>query len=522
MLRLLLITLAVGTIRFDAVASQTATVPSAPEQSASEEAEPLEPEDAALETSEGDALSLPPPPEKPDGVLPLKELTRLDFAPRDRPKPLLYGPRLVIVSESGFVEGHNADTGEFAWKLGLPGEQLFNPVVFDSTPLLPDEMPEFTVVLSSPTGHVAILDGPTGEIRREAWLPFELALPPVKGPGDTIFLATPSGDIVSYDVLSERVVFQTATGETPLALVSNESTLVVSGASRTLTAIDLPDGALRWTLTGRAGFHAEAAFDETGERIYIGDDTGELYSVEASSGKIKFRWSTGAAIRSRVLVEPDRIFVATFANWLFAFRPGNGHELWRSNLPGRPATDPRRIGARLLLATFDGMLVEINPNRGQLAKSYQAPGEIVHAPAFFLAEPSEEELLMAGPALADDLDDDEDLEADLDPDIFGPAEMLTFVDADAPSEDPDAADDLDEAEDGDDAAAAAEEILAAPREPLWFERSRVAVALRNGQVLLLQHAVALPTVPTTELDGETSDETTAEPKTEAVRIPKPR
>ena len=64
--------------------------------------------------------------------------------------------------------------------------------------------------------------------------------------------------------------------------------------------------------------------------------------------------STGASIRSAVLLEDKRIYVATFANSLYAFHSGNGTELWRANLPGRPATGPKRVRNRLLVPTLDG------------------------------------------------------------------------------------------------------------------------------------------------------------------------
>ena len=131
----------------------------------------------------------------PDGLLPVEELTRLDFTPRDRPKALLYGTTLLVVGSSGFVQGHDAVSGEFAWKLGLPGEALHAPLVFEAGPLVRGETDAFTVVVSGPSGHVLLVDGLTGDIQQEARLPFELALPPIRGPDNIVFLATPSGDI---------------------------------------------------------------------------------------------------------------------------------------------------------------------------------------------------------------------------------------------------------------------------------------------------------------------------------------
>ena len=458
--------------------------------------------DAASLADEDEVKAPTPPPRKkpPDGLLPVVELTRLDFTPRDRPKALLYGTHLLVVGSSGFVEAHDAATGEFAWKLGLPGEALHDPLVFEAGPLVRGETDAFTVVLSEPSGHVLLVDGLTGDIQQEARLPFELALPPIRGPDDIVFCATPSGDIVAYDVRTKEVVFQTATGETPLALASTDSLLVVSGGSQTLTALDLPAGTLRWTFTGRAGFYAPAAFDKDDARVYIGDDTGEFYSLDARSGKVTFRWSTGAAIRSAALVEGKRLYLASWANTLFAFNATTGDEHWRANLPGRPATSPMRVRNRLLVGTYDGVLVEIDPARGQPGKRYVAPGEIVFAPSFFLAEPSPDEINeLEAEAEAIERDADADLEDDdpmteLDPEIFGPEELDARRELSADDATPDAS----------------TETLELPSEPAWFERSRIAMALRSGEVLLLGHQVAQPasigTEDTEGLDGEEDDD----------------
>lgn len=443
--------------------------------------------DEPQEVQDGTDTPKPAPPKKPpDGLLPVQELTRLSFTPRDRPKALLYGTHLLIVGSSGFVEGRDAATGEFAWKLGLPGEDLFDPLVFEAGPLVDGHTDAFTVVLSEPSGHVLLVDGLTGEIRQEARLPFELALPPIRGPDNIVFFATPSGDILAYDVLTKEVVFQTATGETPLALASTDSVLVVSGADQTLTALDLPAGALRWTFTGRAGFYAPATFDQDGARVYVGDDTGELYSLDVTDGKVKFRWSTGAAIRSAALIEGKRLYLASWANTLFAFNASTGDEHWRANLPGRPATSPMRVRNRLLVGTYDGVLVEINPARGKPGKQYVAPGEIVVPPSFFLAKPSPEELASEAEVIETESDadlDDEDPLTTLDPEIFGPEELdgaealeITASDDELLTDD----------------ASRVEDEPEAPDDPAWFERSRIAMALRSGEVLLLGHQVAQP------------------------------
>jgi len=129
------------------------------------------------------------------------------------------------------------------------------------------------------------------------------------------------------------------------------------------------------------------------------------------------------------------------------------------------------------------VLVEINPAGGQPGKRYVAPGEIVVPPSFFLAKPSPDELAEEAEADADGEDDDPLTE--LDPEIFGPEEL----DGAEEALDIAAREELSSDDDTPDASTTTDEL---PSEPAWFERSRIAMALRSGEVLLLGPKVAQP------------------------------
>ena len=47
-----------------------------------------------------------------------------------------------------------------------------------------------------------------------------------------------------------------------------------------------------------------------------------------------------------------------------------------------------RFGKRLVVATYDGAIVEVDPQKGAVAKTYEAPGELASPPAFLAVLPS--------------------------------------------------------------------------------------------------------------------------------------
>lgn len=394
----------------------------------------------------------PPPPPPPDGLLPVAELARFEHSPRDRPHLLLLRDFLVVVTRSGLAHGIDLTTGELQWKLGLPGEELFPSVV-----LPPHE--DLSLLLSTPSGRLFLLDGRTGRIESEKQLPFPLARAPFVSDASVLYAGTPEGVIHGFDLESDTEIFATAIGEAPSAFASSSNLLAVSGAGQTLTGLDPVTGVVKWTHVGRGPFRAPATFGDDRTRLYIGSDTGEFYCLDATTGKVKFKWATGASIRSPALVEGDRVYVSTYSNTVYAYGARNGHEQWRADLPGRPASGPVRLYQRLMVATQDGMLIEIEPTRGHLGKSHVVSGEIPDSPVFHIV-----------PA----------------PDIAVLPEEPESLPAEALLADPKLTDESSEE----------------PEEPKWYELSRIAIALRSGQVLLLRHQSPEPPKPEEALDAE--------------------
>jgi outer membrane protein assembly factor BamB len=380
----------------------------------------------------------PGPPPPPEGILPVGEIARLSFPPSDRPRAFLHQDRLVIVTASGAIEGHDAVTGEFRWKLGLPGESLFGPVLYRSDP--------FEILLSSASGRLFVVDAATGEIRRETQLPVELALAPLVDLPH-LYAGTPGGDVVALDAETGSERFRAQLGEPPLALASSGGKVLVSGSGRMLTALEAGSGAPSWRFRGRSRFHAPAVFSE--DRLYIGNDAGEFYCLSLSDGDTRFQWATGASIPFPALVEDRLVYVTSFGNDLYVYHAGGGAERYRVKLPGRPATSPVRFGRRLVVVTYDGTVVEVDPEKGAIAKTYAAPGELGSAPAFLPALPQLAQLA----ELAQSADS-----ADSAP----PAQTAGM----AP---PDPA------------------VAVESPEPEWYDTHRIALVLRTGEVLLLGH-----------------------------------
>lgn len=417
------------------------------------------PTEAADDASDEEAQETPKEPPPPDGLLPLAEVARFSYTPSERPSVLVEETTLIVVTSSGVVDAYDTTTAELRFRLGLSGERLLPPVRAPGEPLV--------IALVSETGKLFRIDGLRGDILSEHELGIRPALPPLypERPDDLLVLGTEEGEVVTFDAAgAER--WRAQLGERPMALERSDSTLFVSGGTQSLFALDMATGRVRFRFRGRGAFHAPVALDAKGEKLYVGDDGGDFYCLRADDGKIEFRWATGGAIRDRALVEGDRVYIATYGNTLYAYRSGNGHEQWRLNLPGRPRGAVRRVHQRLLVTMLDGALVEVQPDRGRRTGIGQAPGEPLSPPSLYVAPRLDVAAgTVSGPASSK------------------PVRATASESGGDPPLDPPGSDDA----------------------LLWYERSRIAVSLRSGEVVLLAHERPEPVLPEADADSDASE-----------------
>ena len=304
-------------------------------------------------------------PTKQPGLLPLQPLAHVNLGALPVGPALVFEDSLIVVTEAQVAMRLDSKTGDLLWKLGLSGSSLLPPSLMSETLLIVDR-----------SGTLFLVDAATGLIAKEFSTGISPSLPPT-WKENVVFLATPDAGIFGYDIDTMEEIWSAAVQDPPLAMAVGGDLLVVSDQAGALHALDSKSGLQRWQFQGRGRFPAPAVFDSKKERIFIGDTKGVFYSISARNGKVHYRWPTGAAIPLSPLVEEDRVYVATFGNTLFCYRPGNGHELWRANLLGRPAASPQRVRRRVVVVTFDGQVAEYGSGGTRDTPIYTAPTQIL-------------------------------------------------------------------------------------------------------------------------------------------------
>ena len=149
-----------------------------------------------------------------------------------------------------------------------------------------------------------------------------------------------------------------------------ENTLLVGNQTTGLVSLYPKLLLNRWTLPIKGGVVSEITVDKGS--AYFGGGDGFLYSVNAETGKVNWRYDLHNPIVSRPTVEGGRLFLTTTDDTIFAFDAGTGKWLWHyrrrsaSVATIRGASSPLVDGNEVLAGLSDGFLVALNLNDGQL------------------------------------------------------------------------------------------------------------------------------------------------------------
>lgn len=145
----------------------------------------------------------------------------------------------------------------------------------------------------------------------------------------------------------------------------------VGAASGSLHAYDL-DGRPLYRFELHESIESEPALDPEHDELYVGTERGELYALTASSGKIRWRVETGAALRRRPVLYRDALYLITEEDVVESRARADGSVLWsykrdRSDgfLVAGHAGLALTADGRILTAFSDGTVVALDALDGR-------------------------------------------------------------------------------------------------------------------------------------------------------------
>lgn len=125
----------------------------------------------------------------------------------------------------------------------------------------------------------------------------------------------------------------------------------------------LPHGlALRWQFRGMGGISSPPTAADG--LIYVGSNSGNLYALDAQTGREFWRFKTAGAINLAPTVALGLVYVVSEGQ-LYALDNQTGYEQWRFQTEGQFSMGPASAGQLILAGANNGLLYALDAQTGQ-------------------------------------------------------------------------------------------------------------------------------------------------------------
>jgi outer membrane protein assembly factor BamB len=125
-----------------------------------------------------------------------------------------------------------------------------------------------------------------------------------------------------------------------------------------------------------------------GNRVYIGDYSGDVYSLRGFNGDTVWKFHAGGDVKGAIAYDSGRVFFGAYDGRLYALRAGDGKLLWRAESNrdwlgnhGQFYSTPSVAYSRVYLGSTDGHVYSFGERSGKLRWSYKTGGFVYGSPA---------------------------------------------------------------------------------------------------------------------------------------------
>jgi outer membrane protein assembly factor BamB len=279
--------------------------------------------------------------------------------------PATDGSRVYVPVRPAGLVAVSLATGEVAWRTTSAIAQ--GPVYADGRLFL------------ATADTLEGLDPGSGDALWRTPLVAPAAAPPFVS-GELVLVPLESGDVLAARQSDGGVAWRLAVGGRPAgAVLTQGETVVAALGDGRVVGLDRATGERKWEqqLGGAAtGLTGQA------NAIYAGSLDNFFYCLDAGSGRIRWRWRTGADIVGQATVDDKRVYFVSLDNMIRALDRGSGVQRWKKPLVARPVVGPLRIGDLLLLSSLSTELRAVAADTGEAAGRYDLGGELGAPPVF--------------------------------------------------------------------------------------------------------------------------------------------
>lgn len=123
-----------------------------------------------------------------------------------------------------------------------------------------------------------------------------------------------------------------------------------------------------------------------GDRLYVGDWNGDVWALDARTGRTIWRYRTGGAVKGAVAQEGDRLYVGSYDGHVYCLSTA-GRLLWRASAQprlyggSRFYSTPAVADGRVYIGSTDGKVYSYGATSGKLRWSHGTGNYVYASPA---------------------------------------------------------------------------------------------------------------------------------------------
>ncbi len=238
---------------------------------------------------------------------------------------------------------------------------------------------EDLVFVAAAEGIVAVARA-DGSVRWSLPVEARLSAPMVWDTG-WLFVATDDAQVRAIRASDGELLWKQATGSEVKARVAPAADRVYASLEDgRVMALSLTDGTTVWERR-LGGTPVEIlALDD---RLFVGSKDNFFYCLDIRTGKVKWRWRTGADLLGAPVVDEARVYFMSLDNVLRALDRRHGGLKWQRGLTVRASGGPILVDDLLVVAGVSTAMFAFQAKDGKPAGSYTATAEL-DAPPHFL------------------------------------------------------------------------------------------------------------------------------------------
>ncbi len=114
--------------------------------------------------------------------------------------------------------------------------------------------------------------------------------------------------------------------------------------------------------------------------IYIGNDDGNLYSINLTTGEIIWAFQTGASIKMEAVVNEEALFIGNLKGDFFKLSRLDGKQIWKTETNGLLNITPLLISEYLILPDTNKKVYFISKDNGEIVQTIPFDGRLKLSP----------------------------------------------------------------------------------------------------------------------------------------------